>query len=227
MCWPNSANGCADSPPASSGSRAGRAPAAADAHPAGVTFPARAWDAIRRRTAAKHRPHRFASKPAPSSRQRTNLIGSRTASTTCLAGDGPGDTWQILYEFTTQTRLQIDLKVASRPTHPASKFVTGRPTAAVITDDARWNLSGRDSPHLPRAGGTEKIRLADAAAVAYTLSERFGINVADIGERGAPSRRASTSYWPRQPSRCAVRFLRCRRWPGKRYPNKRTPVVSK
>lgn len=95
------------------------------------------------------------------------------------------DTWQTLYEFTTQTRPQIDLKVASwyASTHPASKFVT-RLTAAVITDDARWNLSGRDLA-VHRAGGTEKIRLADAAAVVDTLSERFGINVADIGERGA------------------------------------------
>lgn len=95
------------------------------------------------------------------------------------------DTWQTLYEFTTQTRPQIDLKVASwyASTHPASKFVTGL-TAAVITDDARWNLSGRDLA-VHRAGGTEKIRLADAAAVVDTLSERFGINVADIGERGA------------------------------------------
>lgn len=95
------------------------------------------------------------------------------------------DTWQTLYEFTTQTRPQIDLKVASwyASTHPASKFVTGL-TAAVITDDARWNLSGRDLA-VHRAGGTEKIRLAYAAAVVDTLSERFGINVADIGERGA------------------------------------------
>ncbi|EFD41227.1 arylamine N-acetyltransferase nat [Mycobacterium tuberculosis variant africanum K85] len=95
------------------------------------------------------------------------------------------DTWQTLYEFTTQTRPQIDLKVASwyASTHPASKFVTGL-TAAVITDDARWNLSGRDLA-VHRAGGTEKIRLADAAAVVDTLSKRFGINVADIGERGA------------------------------------------
>lgn len=75
------------------------------------------------------------------------------------------DTWQTLYEFTTQTRPQIDLKVASwyASTHPASKFVTGL-TAAVITDDARWNLSGRDLA-VHRAGGTEKIRLADAAAL--------------------------------------------------------------
>lgn len=133
------------------------------------------------------------------------------------------DTWQTLYEFTTQTRPQIDLKVASwyASTHPASKFVTGL-TAAVITDDARWNLSGRDLA-VHRAGGTEKIRLADAAAVVDTLSERFGINVADIGERGALETRID-ELLARQPGADAPQgFFDVAAWPGKRYPNKRTP----
>ncbi len=93
------------------------------------------------------------------------------------------DEWQALYEFTTQTRPQIDLEVGSWfvSTHPSSHFVTGL-MAAAVTDDARWNLAGR---HLAihRAGGTEQIRLDDAAAVVDTLSGRFGINVADVGER--------------------------------------------
>lgn len=91
--------------------------------------------------------------------------------------------WQALYEFTTQTRPQIDLKVGSWfvSTHPASHFVTGL-TAALVTTDGRWNLSGRILA-IHGAGGTEKIRLDDAAAVVDTLRDRFGINVADAGER--------------------------------------------
>jgi arylamine N-acetyltransferase len=93
------------------------------------------------------------------------------------------DEWQTLYEFSTQTRPLIDLKVGSWfvSTHPASHFVTGL-TAAIVTDDARWNLSGRNLA-IHRAGGSEKVLLEDAAAVVDTLSDRFGINVADVGER--------------------------------------------
>jgi len=95
------------------------------------------------------------------------------------------DEWQALYEFTTQTRPQIDLNVGSWyvSTHPASHFVTSL-MAVLVTDDARWNLSGRDLA-IHRADGSEKIRLADAAAVVETLSGRFGINVADLGDRSA------------------------------------------
>jgi arylamine N-acetyltransferase len=90
-----------------------------------------------------------------------------------------------LYEFTTRTQPDIDLKVASWfvSTHPSSHFVTGL-MAAKVTDDARLNLAGRDLT-VHRADGSEKIRLPDAAAVVDTLAERFGVNVADIGERGA------------------------------------------
>ncbi|BBX75963.1 arylamine N-acetyltransferase [Mycobacterium shinjukuense] len=94
------------------------------------------------------------------------------------------DQWQTLYAFTTQNRPQIDLIVGSWyvSTHPASHFVTGL-TAAIVTADARWNLAGRYLA-IHRADGTEKIRLDDAAAVVDALSERFSINVADVGERG-------------------------------------------
>ncbi|MGB9226376.1 arylamine N-acetyltransferase family protein [Mycobacterium sp.] len=91
--------------------------------------------------------------------------------------------WQALYEFAPQTRAQIDLKLGSWyvSTHPASHFVTGL-MAALVTDDARWNLSGRTLT-IHRADGSEKIRLDDAAAVVDVLADRFGINVADVGER--------------------------------------------
>ncbi|BBX99444.1 arylamine N-acetyltransferase family protein [Mycobacterium lacus] len=95
------------------------------------------------------------------------------------------DQWQTLYEFTTQTRPQIDLTVGSWyvSTHPSSHFVTGL-MAAAVTEDARCNLSGGNLA-IHRADGTEKIVLESAAAVVDTLSERFGIDMADVGARGA------------------------------------------
>jgi arylamine N-acetyltransferase len=67
-------------------------------------------------------------------------------------------------------------------THPSSHFVTNL-MAALVTDDARYNLAD-GSLAVHRAEGTEKVLLTDAAAVVDTLSERFGINVDDVGERG-------------------------------------------
>ncbi|OBH07649.1 MULTISPECIES: arylamine N-acetyltransferase [unclassified Mycobacterium] len=95
------------------------------------------------------------------------------------------DRWVPLYEFTTRTQPDVDLKVGSwfASTHPSSDFVTGL-MAARVSEDARLNLAGRDLT-IHRADGSEKIRLADAAAVVDTLVERFGVNVADVGERGA------------------------------------------
>jgi arylamine N-acetyltransferase len=93
--------------------------------------------------------------------------------------------WQPLYEFTMRTQPEIDLKVGSWfvSTHPSSHFVTGLMVARV-TDDARLNLAGRKlAIHRPNA--SEKFRLDDAAAVVDALRDRFGINVADVGERGA------------------------------------------
>ncbi|AFJ33475.1 MULTISPECIES: arylamine N-acetyltransferase family protein [Mycobacterium] len=95
------------------------------------------------------------------------------------------DEWKPLYVLGTQTVPQIDLRVGSWyvSTHPESHFVTGL-MAALTTADARYNLAGRYlSVH--RADGSEKIRLDDAAAVVDVLGERFGIDVAGIGERGA------------------------------------------
>jgi arylamine N-acetyltransferase len=93
--------------------------------------------------------------------------------------------WQPLYEFTTWTQPAIDLKVGSWfvSTHSSSHFVTSL-MAARVTDDARLNLAGRNLA-IHRADASEKIRLDDAAAVIKALTDRFGINVADLGERGA------------------------------------------
>lgn len=95
------------------------------------------------------------------------------------------DEWRPLYVFGTHTVPQVDLAVGSWyvSTHPASIFVTGL-TAALTTEDARYNLAGRNLT-IHRADGSEKIRLDDAAAVLDVLGERFGIDVAGIGERSA------------------------------------------
>src|SRR5689334_12887307 len=95
------------------------------------------------------------------------------------------DEWRPLYIFGTQTVPQIDLTVGSWyvSTHPSSSFVTGL-TVALTTDDARYNLAGANLS-IHRADGSEKIRLDDAAAVVDALGERFGIDVAGVGDRGA------------------------------------------
>jgi arylamine N-acetyltransferase len=54
--------------------------------------------------------------------------------------------------------------------------------ASMVTADGRCNLSGRQLA-IHRDGATEKIRLHDASAVVDILIDRFGINVADTGER--------------------------------------------
>lgn len=91
--------------------------------------------------------------------------------------------WQPLYLLSLTPRPLVDLEVGSWyvSTHPRSGFVTGL-TAALVTDDARWNLRGR---HLAvhRAGGSEKTRLDTAAEVVDVLGDRFGINIADLGDR--------------------------------------------
>lgn len=95
------------------------------------------------------------------------------------------DEWVPLYEFGMRTQPHIDLQVGSWyvSTHPSSHFVTNL-MAALVTDDARWDLAD-GSLTVHRADATEKSVLPDAAAVVDTLSERFGINVADVGERSA------------------------------------------
>jgi arylamine N-acetyltransferase len=91
--------------------------------------------------------------------------------------------WQPLYLLSDRPCPRIDLEVGSWyvSTHPRSPFVTGL-TAALVTDDARWNLRGR---HLTvhRAGGSDRTRFDSAAEVLDVLEDRFGINVADVGGR--------------------------------------------
>jgi arylamine N-acetyltransferase len=91
--------------------------------------------------------------------------------------------WQPLYEFTTHTQPDVDLQVGSWfvSTHPSSIFVTGL-MAALVTDDGRLNLAGRELT-VHRADGSEKIRLGDAVAVVEALRDRFGIDVTEA--RGA------------------------------------------
>lgn len=85
--------------------------------------------------------------------------------------------------FTTQPRPRIDREVGSWyvSTYPRSTFVVGL-SAALLTDNARWNLRGR---HLAihSAGGTERIRLATAPDVLNALTDRFGIDLTDLGDR--------------------------------------------
>ena len=91
--------------------------------------------------------------------------------------------WQSLYLLSDRPRPRIDLEVGSWyvSTHPKSGFVTGL-TAALVTDDARWNLRGRNLA-VHRAGGSEKTRLDTAAEVVDLLGDTFGINIADLGDR--------------------------------------------
>lgn len=91
--------------------------------------------------------------------------------------------WESLYLLDPNPRPQIDLEVGSWyvSTYPESVFVRGL-TAALVTDDARWNLRGnRLAVH--RASGSEKTRLDTAAEVLEMLEGRFGINLADLGDR--------------------------------------------
>ncbi len=88
--------------------------------------------------------------------------------------------WQPLYRFTTVAQPRIDLEVGSWyvSTHPGGNFVVGL-TAALVTDDARINLRGRNLA-IHSDNGTEKIRFDTAAQVLDALTERFGINLSDL-----------------------------------------------
>jgi arylamine N-acetyltransferase len=94
------------------------------------------------------------------------------------------DEWQPLYRFTTRTQPQIDLEVGSWyvSTHPNSYFVTGL-TVALVTDGERRNLRGRNLAIHRLGGGTEKIRFDTAAQVLDALTDRFGIDLDDLGDR--------------------------------------------
>jgi arylamine N-acetyltransferase len=93
--------------------------------------------------------------------------------------------WQPLYVFGHRPTPRIDLQVGSWyvTTHPNSHFVTGL-TAALVTDDARWNLRGRNLA-MHSDGRTERIRFDAAEQVLDALSDRFGIDLDDLGDRAA------------------------------------------
>jgi arylamine N-acetyltransferase len=99
--------------------------------------------------------------------------------------------WQRLYMFSTRPQPQIDLEVGSWyvSTHPDSSFVTGL-SAARVTDDARWNLRGRNLA-IHSAAGTQRIRFDTAAEVLEALTERFGIDLSDLGDRADVEARVS------------------------------------
>jgi arylamine N-acetyltransferase len=99
--------------------------------------------------------------------------------------------WQPLYVFTTRPRPRIDLEVGSWyvSTHPSSHFVTGL-TAALVTDDARYNLRGRNLA-IHRADGSEKVRFDTAAQVLDLLAGAFGIDLDDLGDRSVVEARVT------------------------------------
>ncbi|OBA95005.1 arylamine N-acetyltransferase [Mycolicibacterium fortuitum] len=88
--------------------------------------------------------------------------------------------WQPLYRFIAVPQPRIDLEVGSWyvSTHPGGIFVVGL-TAALVTDDARMNLRGRNLA-IHRHDGTEKIRFDTATQVLEALTARFGINLSDL-----------------------------------------------
>jgi arylamine N-acetyltransferase len=99
--------------------------------------------------------------------------------------------WKPLYTFTTHRRPRIDLEVGSwyMSTHPTSLFVTAL-TAAIVTDDERYNLRGRNLT-VHRREATERIRLDGAAEVLELLISRFGLALTDSGDRGTLKARVS------------------------------------
>lgn len=94
-------------------------------------------------------------------------------------------TWHPLYLLDPSPRPRIDLEVGSWyvSTYPKSGFVVGL-SAAIVTDDARWNLRGRNLA-VHRAGGSEKTRLETAGEVLEVLDTTFGIDIGDLGDRAA------------------------------------------
>ena len=92
------------------------------------------------------------------------------------------DSWEPLYLFNTEPFPMIDRQVGSWyvSTFPESHFVSGL-TAALVTDDARWNLRGRNLA-IHRKGDSERIRFDTAAQVVDALTDRFGIDLTGLGD---------------------------------------------
>jgi arylamine N-acetyltransferase len=94
--------------------------------------------------------------------------------------------WQPLYLLSPRLQPRIDLEVGSWyvSTHPESTFAVGL-SVALVTDDARWNLRGRNLALHYADGTTDKTRFDTAAQVLDVLTDRFGINLSDFGDRRA------------------------------------------
>lgn len=93
-----------------------------------------------------------------------------------------GGEWLPLYQFSLRPQPLIDLSIGSwySSTFPEAVFVVGL-SVALVTDDARWNLRGRNLA-IHANGGTEKIRLQSAAEVLDQLTGRFGIDLSGLGD---------------------------------------------
>ena len=92
------------------------------------------------------------------------------------------ENWEPLYLFSTRPFPMIDREVGSWyvSTYPESVFVRGL-SVALITDDARWNLRGRNLA-IHGTDGSERIRFDNAADVVNALTERFGIDLTGLGD---------------------------------------------
>ena len=90
--------------------------------------------------------------------------------------------WEPLYLFIDKPFPMIDRKVGSWyvSTYPGSHFVYGL-TVALVTDEARYNLRGRNLA-IHRSDGSERIRLDTAAQVVEELTGRFGIDLTGLGD---------------------------------------------
>jgi arylamine N-acetyltransferase len=90
--------------------------------------------------------------------------------------------WEPLYLFSTRPFPMIDRQVGSWyvSTYPESGFVTGL-SVALVTDEARWNLRGRNLA-IHGKGGSERIRFDTAADVVTALTERFGLDLTGLGD---------------------------------------------
>lgn len=90
--------------------------------------------------------------------------------------------WEPLYLFSLRPFPMIDRQVGSWyvSTYPGSHFVYGL-SVALVTDDARWNLRGRNLAIHGR-DGSERIRFDTAADVVEALTERFGLDLTGLGD---------------------------------------------
>ena len=93
------------------------------------------------------------------------------------------DEWQAMYVFTEESRPMIDLRMGSWyvSTQPQSIFVVGL-SAALVTDDARWILRGRNLRVHHAGGPSEHTRLDNASQVLDVLINSFGLDVGGLGD---------------------------------------------